>query len=388
VSVGNLILVVVCTAAALFVAELVIRTIPGIYEPDWPIVTRFDPTLGWSLIPDISATIHDPEFVTSERINSFGLRGPELPEHKESGELRVLLLGDSFVEGYTVDQGQTVDAVLERTIDDPRVRVINAGTRGWSTDQELPCFTENAAVLAPDLTILLFYINDVCMNATDRYWRGNKPRYVLHDDEITLVPVAPSELATTQEADVSLRRMIGAAIRGSAIAQVSRKAINRFWGQKGQRPLPKQRIPWSKSVDAYPCLEEGWEVTDRLITTLREEVESRGGEFVVFWVPTKEAIYREDWERVRKAYDLDPERFSTTADAERLHEICQRRDLDCVIPLEEFQQAARSSDQRLYFVNDPHWTPAGHELAGRILADVVRGYLGSRQADPPEGALH
>jgi hypothetical protein len=41
----------------------------------------------------------------------------------------------------------------------------------------------------------------------------------------------------------------------------------------------------------------------------------------------------------------------------------------------QFVDAARVSDERLYFERDPHWTATGHRVAAGVLADVVRQYI-------------
>ena len=367
---GSLALLLLSTVVSLGVAELVLSAIPGVQEPERPVVTRYDSLLGWSLVPDTSATIREAEFTASERINALGLRGPEVPASKPPGEIRVLLLGDSFTEGYTVDQGQTLDRVLEGALGELPARVINAGTRGWSTDQELLYFKSNAAELAPDVTVLLFFINDVCMNARDRYWRGSKPRYALKGDSLVLgnVPVPPP-------AEGRPGGGVGDALRRTALYQTLARAADRLERRLAPPPVPRERAPWLLSDDAHPCLAEGWELTARLLVELRREAETVGSRLIVFWVPTREAVYPESWEHTRRAYATDPDSLSPTADAERLGEICSSKGLDCLIPLEAFRDAARSSDQPLYYVQDPHWAPAGHALAGRLLAKAVRERL-------------
>ncbi len=74
---------------------------------------RFDPSLGWSKPPGREAFLQRTEYRTHIRINSHGLRGPEVAYDKPDGVRRVLLLGDSFVEGYTVEEPATVGRLLQ-----------------------------------------------------------------------------------------------------------------------------------------------------------------------------------------------------------------------------------------------------------------------------------
>src|SRR5262245_10918108 len=66
------------------------------------------------------------DFIT----NSFGLRSPEISRDKPKGVHRLLLAGDSFVEGIGVNGDSTISAFLERQFADGRLQVINGGLAG------------------------------------------------------------------------------------------------------------------------------------------------------------------------------------------------------------------------------------------------------------------
>ncbi len=59
----------------------------------------YDPNLGWKLKPHATGTLVTSEYQTHISINSKGVRGPEIPYAKADNERRVLILGDSFIEG-------------------------------------------------------------------------------------------------------------------------------------------------------------------------------------------------------------------------------------------------------------------------------------------------
>ena len=101
---------------------------------------QFDAELGWSKPPGARGILRRPEYRVPLAINSLGLRGPEIPLDKPADTLRVLLVGDSFTEGYTVPEEQTLRSRLEVDLGRVRsrpVQVINGGTAGWGTDQEV-----------------------------------------------------------------------------------------------------------------------------------------------------------------------------------------------------------------------------------------------------------
>ena len=59
---------------------------------------QYDPRVGLVNPPHAEWTVRAPEFVTRMRTNALGFRGPELTPRVDPEEVRILFLGDSFVE--------------------------------------------------------------------------------------------------------------------------------------------------------------------------------------------------------------------------------------------------------------------------------------------------
>jgi len=96
--------------------------------------------------------------------NSRGIRGPEYAYAPGQHESRILVIGDSFTAGYTVQFEETFGQVAERDLNtraSRRHRVIAAGTEAYSTDQELLFFVEEGWKYRPDITVLMFFFNDI-----------------------------------------------------------------------------------------------------------------------------------------------------------------------------------------------------------------------------------
>jgi lysophospholipase L1-like esterase len=102
------------------------------------------------------------------RINSLGLRGPEIPVPAKENEFRVLMLGDSVPFGVGVPVEDTYPSELERQLNegrgplDPTVyRTVNLGVPSYNTEQELVQLESVGMTLDPDLVTLLFTVNDI-----------------------------------------------------------------------------------------------------------------------------------------------------------------------------------------------------------------------------------
>ncbi len=99
------------------------------------------------------------------RANQLGLRGPEIATPKPAGTFRVLLLGDSVVFGWGVDDEHTFARRLESEWNAaaPRTRleVVNTGHPLFDTVQQAATLREFLPKLQPDLVLLVYVVNDV-----------------------------------------------------------------------------------------------------------------------------------------------------------------------------------------------------------------------------------
>lgn len=107
----------------------------------------------------------DPEHVLTYRINSRGMRGPEFAPEKPAGTYRILGIGDSFAFGTGVREKDTFLRRLERSLNEgaagaSRYEVLNAGTPGYNTRDEMLSLEHRWLGLEPDLVLIVFYLND------------------------------------------------------------------------------------------------------------------------------------------------------------------------------------------------------------------------------------
>ena len=99
----------------------------------------------------------------SVRINSLGVRGPEVPSDKAHQEFRILMVGDSVLFGQGVEETHLLSVQLERMLQSVRperlIRVINAGVSGYNTSAELERL-RGLLSLRPDLLIVAYTVDN------------------------------------------------------------------------------------------------------------------------------------------------------------------------------------------------------------------------------------
>jgi len=128
---------------------------------DYPEVFKKDSQVFWRLRP--SQKITSRFFEGKEyRINSYGLRGDEIPG--KSDRIRITALGNSCTFGWGVREDQTyirqLGDMLERDPAYPPTETINGGVPGYSTFQERRFFVTDILPLEPDIVLLMFAWND------------------------------------------------------------------------------------------------------------------------------------------------------------------------------------------------------------------------------------
>ena len=96
------------------------------------------------------------------KINSKGLRDREIPYERTAATPRILMLGDSFTEGWGVAVEQTFSKRIERLYGAQGVaaEAINAGVGNFNTTMEKSWFLDEGYKYRPDIVVLNFAHND------------------------------------------------------------------------------------------------------------------------------------------------------------------------------------------------------------------------------------
>jgi lysophospholipase L1-like esterase len=125
-----------------------------------------DPVLGWRLAPSRETTFQGAHFAVHVSQNAEGLRDRHYPYARDAGRRRILVLGDSVVWCWGVEQAACFTEQLESALSD--TDVINAGVPGYSTAQEMLLYEREGRKYRPDLVILVVVPNDLTDNLDPR----------------------------------------------------------------------------------------------------------------------------------------------------------------------------------------------------------------------------
>jgi lysophospholipase L1-like esterase len=324
-------------------------------------------------------------------INSRGLRDREIPYEKDPQVRRILMLGDSTTAAMQVPLEETFVKQLEAHLigaGEGEWEVVNAGVNAYGTDNELIFYEWEGSKYDPDIVFLDVYLaNDIYNNSRTLELRlggqSHKPYFELNESgelELRNFPVAEAQTLGTKvgsflKKHFQLPRFVAQVLglRRSIpdwIAPVVRlfggshgiPAVDSKGGRaKGKTLQIAQRKPDICDPDYLPIVEAAWDITNRIISKLKTEVEAGDREFAVLLIPAAPQIIPpaegQDW-----YCDRPNEELTAFLEAEGIPYLDM---------LTAFREASLAGDGPFYFERDLHMNEAGHKLAGELLFDFV-----------------
>lgn len=367
------------TFASLFAAAEICARV-WYHPPNLGTVIRFDPNLGWALIPNsyLHSVDHRRGLDYTIRTNSHGLREREFALEKKPGTKRILFIGDSVTFGTGVDAGWRFSDFTGRALDE-NVEVINAGVPGYGNDQELIYYETLAARLHPDVVVLTVTMaNDVVNNALDHLFLGSapKPRFCLAEDSLVLVGkdlASPSRRPSARKLLRKSRFLLFVKRRLDRGHDVERLAhdselLPPGFGRKSDVCEYSHWCVFEKTYE--PEIYSAWKVTEAILCRLSEKCRLGHIDLIVLCFPLKIEVDDRWRGSMLKRAGIDSTLFDFRAPYERLSAFCSAHSIEHVYPLDLFRAA--SQNHALYFERDAHPNKYGHALAARVVLERLK----------------
>jgi hypothetical protein len=116
-----------------------------------------DPALDFDHLRSARAVLQNTEI----RLNSWGLRGPELASQQPGGR-RILFLGGSIALGWGVAEESTVEARLDRMLGDTsdRAQVLNGGVGNYNAERYVSRFFKELKGINPTDIVVHYFLRD------------------------------------------------------------------------------------------------------------------------------------------------------------------------------------------------------------------------------------
>jgi len=161
--------------AALVITEVALRLVFGLGSP---VLSQADPYTGYRFQPNQKVF----RFGKRVEYNSYSQRSDPATREKPYGTLRILMLGDSVLNGGNLsDQTKTISEKLETKIRSLRqsVEVLNASAGSWGIGNQLGYLRE-FGTFQSDAIILLIGTHDLVQKTSTSERVGKDPNYPDH----------------------------------------------------------------------------------------------------------------------------------------------------------------------------------------------------------------
>lgn len=284
------------------------------------------------------------------RYDNNGFRNPT--DLKRAG---VVLLGDSFVEGYAVRQKVTCAAKLGRLLE---VDVANLGQSDYGPPQQLVALRRFGLGLRPGVVVWCFFegndLGDLSdYEAAKRDWEGFVDRAEgFARRSFTRVALARLSVWVDRlrwrDSDVARRR--------------SAQLLSEI--RAGGATMYFETMPCEMTSRELALLAK----TQRILQQAKSTCDRSGIRLLVVHVPLKFRVYH-DLCILPDDGDLRGWKLNDLPD--RLEQWCKASKVDYLDLTPALKSAAREGPL-VYFLDDGHWTGDGHAVAAEQIAESIR----------------
>lgn len=349
------------TSAAVVFAVVLLEILVALHLADFRLLFGTPAAQPWShpgnLVDETLLHLHRPhdDFVwdgVRYRYDRNGFRNAADVQRAD-----VVVIGDSFIEGWGVTADELVTSRLAADLGD--ARVANLGQSWYGPQQELEVLRRYGLPLEPRTCVWSFFEgND--LQDVERYTTASKvwPELSRRNHSFVL-------RSFTRNALHRLRRVVqdrlgedamGTLGYPSGVFQPRGGVPVRMYFEYKAHPLSTRE---EKSLgEVRQVLEEAGRLCGR-----------QGARLLVVFVPTKDRVYKS---LCRFAAGAEPLRWGSNDLPRRIEAIAQEAGADSLDLTPGFaDRAARG--EILYFPRDSHWSPAGHRAAAAAIARAIGG---------------
>jgi hypothetical protein len=378
------------------VAECTLRVL-GVSNP---VFAQPDPKLGLWHIPG-SEGWWGKEGGAFVKINAQGMRDVERTPAKPAGAFRIAVLGDSYAEALQVPQEKTFCSWIERDLAaypewaGNRVEVLNFGCSGYGTTQEYLLLRERVWDFEPDVIVLALTPATNIRNNSKALMMSSLAPYFLWEGGRPVLDTSFRESSDYRLRSSPWYRFVTAWVNRSRLLQVvytlRSNLRSRWWEEQrrqaagdGSGEAGLDSLVYKEPQDARWA--EAWQVTEGVLRMIRDEAASHRARFYVVTLSSGFQVDPDpaERERAREQLGLDDCFYPD----ERLAAFLRREGVPTLPLAPAFQRFAE--DRHVYLhgfrangtLGRGHWNEDGHRLAGKLIAEWLRGQPGSPQGCP------
>ncbi len=322
-----------------------------------------------SLIPNVKANCVTKEWNVPYTINSFGFRDREFSMKKPANTFRILVLGDSYVEGYAVRAEDSFIKRFEQRLNQnssgKRYEVINGAIASYSPILEYILLSQKAIKLNPDMVLLFYDAGDL----KDDY---EYEKTAIFDEYGRPIRCAPYERAWVSNA-TSLQRFL---IRHFRVYLYFENKLNKFFFKWKNRHKNFQneytdKMPHDSFLAYRTGQEENvkilWQRNRKYLGMMADLLQEKRIPFVLLMYPYGFQIDPEEWAEGRLNQGFKPHTvYGQPIVSEPIARFAKERNIPFINLYESFKRYYSFPVQYKF---DGHLNPNGHRIMAEALYD-------------------
>ena len=327
------------------------------------------PTLHHVLIPNCSGVVKTRDYSYPFTTNSLGLKDKEIALEKPEGVFRVLVVGDSYVEGWGVAQEEGFVKVAERILNwqGKKVEVINAGVSSYSPILELEYLRASGLVLEPDLVIMMVDPNDM----HDEFFYGGWERHFKLREDLFPGSSKNLEIWPREQPPRLIRRILSR----SKFFSLFYERIKAHLDTNG-KVLTLENLSVDSAIYAKA---ESWDDYEKAFYLLKDTIllthqflKEKGVHFVLT-TSSRGAYHNErEWSPGRKVWGFEEGKVYEPKPINIVKKMAEENDVEYI---NVFAALNNSEIYPLYYPTDGHWTPEAHKIVGEAVASYINDLI-------------
>ena len=301
-------------------------------------------------------------FICEYKSNSYGAVDKE--RTKKSEKPRVIVLGDSFVEGYGVNAEDRFTNILEK---DTSVEHLNFGTSGdFGSIQQMVLYRSLASKFDHDI-IYIFALPDNDFEDNTPPNTDKKPRYApYYDKDFNIVYPVTFEDRRLLDRPVSKCVMNYAANKSYLVNQVRQfiKKVKKYDFSKQTKDLVNRNSmeieEAAKNAHYYVYSKQDMEI---LLHSYEDIIKVAGKKkIVIFSIPTYRDIYRHLTSEQKPPFSKELRAFTSKYENVFFYDL-----LDGIV---DFDFKGKDVID-MFFTCDGHWAPYGHRITSKLVEKYI-----------------
>lgn len=319
------------------------------------------------------------EWDTIFTVNNLGFRDEPMMIEKPEGVFRILLVGDSFVEGESVNLDQTAAQILERELAETTgksVEVVNMGVMSYSPIIYQRVIGDKGLLLNPDLVIVAVDMSDFQNDysyAKDLDENGNF-RNILFQQKMGEPHVALPGI------DSGVKFWLRShSILYSEVADRTKQLVRKM------KHIPEPTVFKVNDPPSDPHFAtrsednaarfEMWYPFGNSLIAINKLMEKARIPWIAVTYPYGHQAWGDEWAKGRLKNGFESARVYPTTAADLLVAFGKDNGFKVINLISAFQKAAENKNNFLYYPMDGHFTPLGHKVFAEAIEEEVSDYI-------------